>query len=141
MLGQTVYYVTGLYISGTSGSVPQRLSVNGWMNSGGDYPYEISTTSVTRDSSYGFGFALQDSKDGVLHIGEKFGGVAQYSTSFANFHGLATSYYVHTWNSGKVKSVTFNANVGISGIGGGISITYENVDYTFSLGSGGQASF
>lgn len=133
----------GVGFSNISGEVPQRLSARGWFNNG-DVNNEITTTNVARGSSgTGFGFQLQDRwinhVDGSM--GQRFGGVAEFNSTFARYHGYATAYYIHTWEQGRVTGINFNVSAGLDSIGGGIGVTFENVAYTFAQSSGGQAKF
>lgn len=91
------------------------------------------------DGSKGFGFELQDfarihsidiwsGNYTLSYVGKHFGGCVVYDSSFTYLDGVATSYYIHTYNNAVINSVEF----GVSGKSAGINATIENQSSSFS---------
>ena len=93
------------------------------------------------DSAVGFGFQLQDvirvntepgfyvSLEECGYIGKRFTGMAVYDEEFANYSGIMTAYYMHTYNDAYLYEVDFGVNNNSPGIEGKI----ENDIYSFSI--------
>lgn len=79
----------------------------------------------------GFGFRLQDytSSSGVQkkYIGYCWGVTCTYSESFSSYNGVATGYYIHTYNEAYISSLT----IGVEGKTGGVSCTIQNANKSF----------
>lgn len=78
------------------------------------------------DGSKGFGFRLQDytkreQNGSVSYSGYKWFGYTTYDNWFGNYSGVATAYYIHTWNSTSITGVTF----GYDGKSAGINVTFS----------------
>lgn len=94
--------------------------------------HSVSTYSRSDgNGAKGFGFKLQDYarswNDGVSYVGKHFAAQVSYGSNFTNYHGVATSYYVHTWNAATLNSVSF----GINGKQAGLSFNITNPSYSF----------
>ncbi len=75
----------------------------------------------------GFGFRQQDKYIQVglakyVYLGDQWSGICYYDSEFASFSAVATSYYVHTYDSASISSITF----GVSGKQAGLEIAIEN---------------
>lgn len=70
----------------------------------------------------GFGFRLQDYKKyidetfEVDYIGYSWSGLCTYDTNFQLYSGIATSYYIHTYDSCVINSLSFGVNGNLAGI-------------------------
>ncbi len=103
------------------------------------YLYDgISTYSSTSyrsdgDGSKGFGFRLQDytrleqSTMLTRYVGHTFSGLCNYDRYFGSMSGIATAYYIHTWSSATISSVSF----GIEGKTAGINATISGSSNSF----------
>lgn len=132
----------GVGYTNVSGSCPARVSARGWMDDGS--AHEKSTVNVSYSSeNAGVGFSLQDNrtKDGSKYysVGKRFGCSVQYPATFGSFHGTATSYYVHTWDTAVITGIGFNVSGG--GLGGGFNISIANPEYSLTAYSGTQTTF
>lgn len=98
------------------------------------FEYTVSTQNRSDgDGSKGFGFRLQDylyhtAHDEFLYIGYKWYGSCTYDLEFARYNGIATAYYVHTWNSTAITDITF----GYSDKAAGIQVTLSVVSDSFT---------
>lgn len=93
------------------------------------------------DGRKGIGFEIQDKlrarkKVGTYwppdtsefsYIGKHFAGLARYNSNFANYDGIATTYYIHTYESASIQSVDF----GVQGQSAGVKATLINKQYSF----------
>lgn len=85
------------------------------------------------DGSLGFGFRLQDClkmRTTIVdweYVGYRWYGMCTYDANFANYGGVATAYYIHTWESTRITSLGF----GISGESAGIEVGYSYQDNSF----------
>lgn len=88
----------------------------------------MKKTSYRSDGNgaQGFGFQLQDYVSGTKYIGYRWYGSCTYGSNFANFSGIATAYYVHTYETAYIKSVTFTG-----GSQPGVSIEIANQSHAF----------
>lgn len=96
--------------------------------------YDSRTVSTSYrsdgDGSKGFGFRLQDYayiSPYDTYVGYKWYGSCTYDTWFGNYSGVATAYYIHTWSSAHINSITF----GVEGKTAGVSMDIENRDKSF----------
>jgi len=62
------------------------------------------------------------------YVGHKWSGVCTYDNWFGNYNGVATAYYIHTYNEANLKSVTFGKN----GTTAGIEANIEAVESSFT---------
>lgn len=88
------------------------------------YSNYMKTTSSRSDGdgSKGFGFRMQDYKEGdYTYVGYRWYGSCTYDSNFANFSGIATAYYAHTYSNTNISSISFTA--GSSGVGVTIGFT------------------
>lgn len=82
------------------------------------------------NGAIGFGFRLQDyTWDDWTHgfpipyyKGSNFAVIGEYDSNFANYHGVATSYYIHTWDKTSISNITF----GVQGETAGMSVQYTD---------------
>lgn len=122
--GADVFGIAYYNVSGTYDTYVLRCS--GGLNNGesGDMFQNSTTTSrMNLDASTNVSFALQDYVWENTYIGKKFLASCTYSYNFAKYSGIASGYYVHTWNTAYVSSLGFNA--GLDSIGFEISIVNE----------------
>ena len=96
---------------------------------------DISLSKSNRsdgDGSKGFGFRLQDYTVSVLmsrkYVGYKWYGSCTYDINFASYSGIATAYYVHTWNSAEITSIRF----GLEGRTAGVEISVDVSSKSFT---------
>ena len=133
----------------------------GFTNTGGDYqssvirasayitdisgsPQNSTNLRTDGDGANGFGFRLQDYKSyvnltgSVDYIGYSWSGLCTYDTYFGSYSGVATSYYVHTYDSCTINSISFGVNGTVAGITADLSdaaksfIAYSS-DKTFGV--------
>lgn len=96
---------------------------------------EVETGSRSDgDGSKGFGFELQDKvrlnvspgsfiePEECSYLGKHFGGTLTYDGDFTYFDGIATSYYVHTYEEAYISGVKF----GVDGETAGVEISVAN---------------
>lgn len=103
---------------------------------------EISTTSRSDgDGRQGFGFQLQDyinktcycpvywppTTEKFSYIGKHFAGLARYDSKFESYNGVATTYYVHTYDESYISSIRFN----VSGKTAGVEFNIANAAQSF----------
>ncbi|WP_186333792.1 hypothetical protein [Paenibacillus xylanexedens] len=114
-------------------------SVYGYISDGNGN--EVTTSNRSDgDGSKGFGFQIQDkirvkktwpgitpTTEYFSYIGKHFAGLARYSSDFSSSTGVATTYYVHTWNSTSIDSVKF----GVSSKTAGVDVSYKNAGSSF----------
>lgn len=85
--------------------------------------YRASTSNRSDgDGSKGFGFRIQDHWKSGYYVGHKWSGLCTYDRWFGNYNGVATAYYIHTYDSASLESVDF----GFDGKTAGISATITN---------------
>lgn len=103
--------------------------------SNADLTRNTSTTNRSDgDGSKGFGFQLQDEaftlsfNSPTQYIGYKWFGSCTYDSNFASYSGIATGYYIHTYNSAAINSITF----GVTGKIAGVNISIANVNDSFA---------
>ncbi|SYX82455.1 hypothetical protein [Paenibacillus alvei] len=104
---------------------------------------EISTTSRSDgDGRQGFGFQLQDylnktcycpvywppTTEKFSYIGKHFAGLARYDSKFDSYRGVATTYYIHTYDEAYISSIKFN----VSGKTAGVEFNIANASKSFS---------
>lgn len=89
------------------------------------------------DGSKGFGFRLQDKWYGIgdNYIGQHWSGLCTYDSWFGQYNGIATAYYIHTYDSAKLNGVTF----GVEGRTAGISASIEFAEDSFTAFSNDKA--
>jgi hypothetical protein len=63
----------------------------------------------------------------ATYVGEYWSGYCTYSQNFANYSGVATGYYAHTWKSTGISSITF----GITGEEAGVQIIFSDTENSF----------
>lgn len=85
------------------------------------------------DGSKGFGFRLQDyiylsDPFTNVYVGYKWYGSCTYDAAFGSYNGVATAYYVHTYNSAEVSGVSF----GLEGKTAGISVEVSSSANSFT---------
>ena len=122
------YYNT----SGTYDSIVLRASA--YMSNGlTDSSYQSSGTSSRSDGDgkSGFGFQIRDKVVMVngtsTFIGKEWYGDCTYDYDFTYYNGVATAYYVHTWNTASLTGVGFG--VGVDQVSFDFSI--QNEAYSF----------
>ncbi|WP_167957727.1 hypothetical protein [Anaerosporobacter faecicola] len=93
--------------------------------------YVSTSNRSDGDGSKGFGFRLQDyvRTTGLYnyYIGYKWSGLCNYDTWFGNYSGIATAYYIHTYKSASISSVSF----GVDGKNAGINASISNESNSF----------
>ena len=84
--------------------------------------YTVSTQNRSDgDGSKGFGFRLQDYRyntewNDLMYVGYEWYGSCTYDLDFAYYSGIATAYYIHTWNTTTISSITFGYDGKAAGI-------------------------
>ena len=116
------------YVVRTSASLSNR-------GSGSTYDSKITYNRSDGDGSKGFGFRMQDylywnyPETGSLdYMGKEWHGTCTYDSTFGTFSGIATGYYIHTYDKCEISSVTF----GINGNVAGISVEVSQSNKSFS---------
>lgn len=122
------YYNT----SGTFDSLVLRVSAymsNGL--SGNSYRYSSTNVRSDGDGKRGFGFQIQDKVESVsgsyTFIGKEWYGDCTYDYDFTYYNGIATAYYVHTWNTATLTGVSFG--IGVDQVALGFNI--QNEEHSF----------
>ena len=91
--------------------------------------YRASTSNRSDgDGSKGFGFRIQDHWKSGYYVGHKWSGLCTYDRWFGNYNGVATAYYIHTYDSASLESVSF----GFDGKTAGISADITNSVKSFT---------
>lgn len=130
----------GVGYSNTSGNYTTRVLYNTGMLTNGkevpEYKYSLTSNRSDGDGKVGFGFQLQDtvykaSLTEYEYVGATWSGYCAYDTNFAYYDGIATSYYVHTWNKATLTSVSFQVGGSSAGGSGSIGFTITNVEKSF----------
>lgn len=131
----------GVGYSSTSGTFNSAVQYcTGILTNGDDENYKSALTSNRSDGDgrVGFGFQLQDyyytiGKLGTLYgyVGTTWAGYCAYDENFANYDGIATSYYVHTWDKGVLNSVNFQVGGSSAGGSGSIGFSITNAEKSF----------
>lgn len=110
------------------------VSVSGTLSNGNYGDGYIAETTKNRsdgDGSKGFGFRIQDYMIYELtwsqYIGQTWSGSCTYDQAFGSFSGIATGYYIHTYDDASITSVQF----GFDGQSAGISVTIQNQEKSF----------
>ncbi len=80
------------------------------------------------DGSQGFGFRLQDKMLNGLYIGYRWYGSCTYDLYFSYYCCIITGYYIHTYSSAEIGSISF----GIQDKTAGVEATIENTSKSFS---------
>lgn len=111
-------------ISGTYNSyaVRQTASISNGV-SGAGYDGILTSNRADGNAELGFGFRLQDEvrrNDDTgekYFLGTKWAGACTYDSTFADYNGVATSYYAHTWNSCTIEvefGISANPSLNVS---------------------------
>lgn len=75
------------------------------------------------DGSKGFGFRFQDYiVDFDTYVGQKWGGSCTYDSWFGMYNGVATAYYIHTYDTTELNSVSFGLDGKTAGINASLSV-------------------
>ena len=104
-----------------------------YISDGGDKLVSTNNRS-DGDGSKGFGFKLQDyiylanAATTNKYVGYKWYGSSTYDANFSSYSGVATAYYIHTYKSASVTSVSF----GVNGKTAGINATIAGVSNSFT---------
>lgn len=106
------------------------VSASAYLTDANNNYYESTSNRSDGDGSKGFGFRLQDSwQDGIGHyVGHKWSGLCTYDSWFGNYNGVATAYYIHTYDSANLTGVSF----GVDGKTAGISASIEFQEDSFT---------
>lgn len=122
----------GFGVGYTNSSNPYKSSVvscSAYLTDANNRYYESTSNRSDGDGSKGFGFRLQDGWQNIgNYVGHKWSGVCTYDNWFGNYNGVATAYYIHTYNEANLKSVTFGKN----GTTAGIEANIEAVESSFT---------
>lgn len=107
----------------TNSTLPYKSYVmhsTAYLSDGIDSNHNVSTTNRSDgDGSKGFGFRLQDYTYGILihtYVGLTWYGACTYDNYFSSYNGVATAYYVHTYDTANISSVTFGAQGKTAGV-------------------------
>lgn len=84
------------------------------------------------DGSKGFGFRLQDymynKNTDSRYVGYKWYGSCTYDSNFGTYSGVATAYYIHTYDKANISSISF----GLNGKTGGLGIEISSNENSFT---------
>ena len=120
----------GVGFTSVSGSYSSSIQYqNGYLSDGEGRTVETSVRS-DGDGRLGFGFRMQDKTyvkgwANYTYVGKHFSASTRYDSRFSNYHGVATTYYAHTWNQTSIQSLTVGAN----GSGLSAQVTFSNANY------------
>ena len=121
----------GFGVGYTNSSNPYKSSVvscSAYLTDANNRYYESTSNRSDGDGSKGFGFRLQDGWQNIgNYVGHKWSGVCTYDNWFGNYNGVATAYYIHTYNEANLKSVTFGKNGTTAGIEANIEAVESSV--------------
>jgi len=73
----------------------------------------------------------------TTYLGDGFAASITYDYNFVNYNGYARTFYVHTWQTAQISSITF----GGSGTTFGVNISITNSQYSFKAFNGSDATF
>ena len=133
----------GVGFTHTSGRYSTRLKRANAVISDNDGNKRRTRHRSDGDGADGFGFRLQDyvevtgypklkvTEDDCGYIGKVFSGAAIYDKNFADYSGIATGYYIHTYDRAYVDSLKF----GVSNSGAGIDVEIKNKQESFKATS------
>jgi hypothetical protein len=135
----------GVGYTSTSGTYSSAVvSLYGYIENADCTVVKSTTDRTDGDGKSGFGFRLQDyvipssiPYAAPDYVGYRFCGQCIYNSNFTNYHGNATTYYVHTWNNTAVSSVSF----GISGKVAEINVSLGSSTDYFLAYSGADTAF
>lgn len=65
----------------------------------------------------------QDYITGNQYVGYEWYGTCTYDSWFGSYSGVATAYYIHTWSSATINSISFGQQGKVAGIS--VSITNQ----------------
>lgn len=109
------------------------VSASAYMTDNSNSNSESTSNRSDGDGSKGFGFRIQD--HWVLgttnYIGDKWSGVCTYDSWFGNYNGVATAYYIHTYDSAAISGVNFGVEGKTAGVSAGVSVTITNEEKSF----------
>lgn len=126
----------GVGFTSTSGAYTTRV-LRSYATISDDHGHK-KTTSNRSDGNgeLGFGFRIQDYVEayGIVggyklydYVGKHFAGQSVYDSKFVNYDGVATTYYIHTWNSASISGIDF----GVSGKSAGVNAKINNSSNSF----------
>ena len=119
----------GVAYTNTSNYATYVVGASAYITDRNSDTYKTTSNRSDGDGSRGFGFRLQDYYAGsYTYIGYRWYGSCTYNSNFANFSGVATAYYMHTWSSTSINSISFTG--GTSGVG--ITATFSGDNRYFS---------
>ena len=94
--------------------------------------YKLTDYRSDGDGSKGFGFRLQDEviwNNGAYdYLGAKWSGSCTYDAKFISYSGIATGYYIHTYNRAVIDNISFGFDGKHAGIDFSISFPSESFD-------------
>lgn len=113
------------------------LRGTGYITDGNGWTLE-TTSRNDGNSSTGFGYRLQDvikvdEYFSVSYLGKHFASQGIYDSNFVNATGNAASYYIHTWKSCQITSLTLTGKTDKTA---GLSVTLSNYAESFTAFSG-----
>lgn len=124
----------GVYFSNTSGTFNSaiedcyfRISNVG----GANLRYTENLSSVNVDDEDGFFFKLQDKIINGTYQGEEWYGWCIYDSSFGSYSGYAYAFYIHTYSSCVINSITLGATPD----GHIYEVEFTNAAYSFEVRS------
>lgn len=130
----------GVIFSEVSGSTPELVGVQGVM---WDSLSGRSVTTYSRSDGNvrnGIGVRIQDrtvtSGEELGYIGDTFSMVVTLGSNFADFHGICTAYYVHTWKDALINSISFVVSNPPS-----LTLDIDYEEYSFDAYSGSTTAF
>ena len=134
----------GVVFTEVSGTTPTRKGGSAWQDNGTSAYENSSTSLLSSNNRTGYAFAIKDEKVATgsfstTSIGQNFGAVVRYDSTFASFSGKAASFYVHTWDNGNISSITLGVQGG--NWGGSIQIAFKDSSDVVKAMSSGQLSF
>ena len=107
--------VVGVVLSNTNGKIPACISSSGYVNDGNGHCLTLNNP-CNSNSKDGVLFEFQDEfykSEGFLetsYMGYGFASQGVYNADFAEYHGFARSYYLHTGNDCHITSRTISEN-------------------------------
>lgn len=119
------YDAYGVTFTNTQGKYTSRIvSQYAYINDGNGHE-RVSNSLNDGDGRNGYGFRFQDygvaaeqATNGLLYlkyyVGKHFATVVTFTSDFANYAGIATSYYVHTYDKAELRSVSLSTSSGLS---------------------------
>lgn len=121
----------GVFFTNTGGTYQSSvIRSSGYLSDSSSETHNPATNFVDGIGSNGFGFRLQDYAYSTAipfvyeYVGCQWSGICTYDARFSYYNGIATAYYIHTYNDSSISNITLNST--------GLNYTPTGSDYFHS---------